>query len=134
MNGKYDDIMGLSRPVSPNRAQMSNYDRAAQFSPFSALTGYEEAVTEAGRLTDPREETSDNRSAELNRVLCEILEHLEDVPLVRVTRFLPDSTKAGGSYETGCFRIRKVDLYRRELWTEAGGRLPMDDIWEMEML
>ena len=117
MSGKYDDIIGLSRPVSPNRVKMSNYDRAAQFSPFAALTGYEEAVTEAARLTDLREETSDNRSAELNRVLREILEHLEEIPQVRVTRFLPDRTKAGGSYETGCFRIRKVDLYRRELWT-----------------
>lgn len=132
MSGQYDDIIHLSRPVSATRARMSAWDRAAQFSPYAALTGYEAAILETGRLTDHREECSDNRSAELDRVLHEIVEVLDSCPKIRIVLFVPDDTKAGGAYVTKICRVRKVDLYRRELWTVAGERIPMDDIWELE--
>ena len=134
MKGKYDDIISLSRPVSATRVKMSAWDRAAQFSPFAALTGYEAAVTEAGRLTDAREEASDSRSAELDQVLRSVLEVLEEGPRVRLIRFIPDKSKVGGRYTTQIHRIRKVDLHCREFYTEDGLRIPMDDIWEMELL
>lgn len=133
MSGKYDDILRLSRPVSPNRAKMSNRDRAAQFSPYAALTGYDAAIRETGRLTDDRMELSENRSGELDRSFHDLLEMMEDRPRVRITRFIADLSKAGGKYVTGIYRIRKMDLYSRELWTEEGERFSMDDIWEMEI-
>ena len=134
MSGKYDDIIRLSRPVSPNRPKMSSWDRAAQFSPYAALTGYDAAIRETGRLTDDWIEISDNRSGELNRSFSDLLEVLEDRPTVRITRFVADLSKAGGKYVTGLYRIRKADLYNRELWTDGGERIPMDDIWEMELI
>lgn len=134
MSGKYDDIMGLSRPVSPNRAKMANWDRAAQFSPYAALTGYDAAIRETGRLTDDWIEVSDNRNHELNRAITDLLEKLEAHPRVRITRFVADLSKAGGKYVTGLYRIRKADLYNRELWTDGGERIPMDDIWDMELI
>ena len=134
MSGKYDDIMHLSRPVSANRPRMSAIDRAAQFSPFAALTGYEEAIEETGRLTDSREERSDTRSMELDRKFHEMLEVLDAYPWVRITRFLSDPSKDGGAYVTSVHQIRKVDLHRREIWTNTGDRIPMDDVWELELM
>lgn len=134
MSGKYDDIIRLSRPVSPNRAKMSAWDRAAQFSPFAALTGYEDAIVETGRLTQAREEPSENRSAELDRAFHALLEALDSKPKVRVTIFLPDERKTGGAYKTRVCTVCKVDLHRREIWTQAGEQIPMDDIWEIELI
>lgn len=134
MSGKYDDIIHLPHHVSATRARMSDWDRAAQFSPFAALTGYEDAISETGRLTDAREELSDTRKEELNRGIHEIMEVLDTAPQVRVTRFIPDASKDGGSYVTETYRVCKIDLYRRELMTAAGERIPMDDIWSIEQV
>lgn len=134
MSGTYDDILHLPHPVSATRSRMSAWDRAAQFSPFAALTGYEDAIAETGRLTDAREETSESRSAELDLVLHEILEVLDTYPKVCVTRFIPDCAKEGGCYITRTYKMWKIDLYRRELLTTDGIRIPMDDIWELELL
>ena len=90
MSGKYDDIIHLSRPVSPIRAKMSQLDRAAQFSPYAALTGYDAAIRETGRLTEDWIEISDNRNGELDRAFHTLLEHLKDRPQVRITRFVAD--------------------------------------------
>lgn len=134
MTGKYDDIIHLSRPASPNRARMSQLDRAAQFSPFAALTGYEEAIEETGRLTDPRRELGEARYADLNRALHEVLEVLKTGPMVRMVRFLPDGTKTGGQYVSCQYRIRKIDLHHRIILTTEGETIPLDDLWELELL
>lgn len=131
MSGKYDDIIHLSRPVSATRARMSAIDRAAQFSPFAALTGYEDAIEETGRLTDERKEISEFRSQELDRRLQDILEVLDTCPRVTITRFLDDRSKEGGAYVTCEYRVRKVDLYLREMWTTEGEKIPIDDIWSL---
>lgn len=134
MNGKYDDMMHLPHPVSATRSRMSAWDRAAQFSPFAALTGYEDAIAETGRLTDAKEEISENRSMELDRSMHELLNVLDACPKVRITRFLADRYKDGGTYVTGYYRIRKIDQNRREIWTEEGDRICMDDIWELTLI
>lgn len=134
MSGKYDDIIHLPRPISTTRAKMSPVDRAAQFSPFAALTGYDDAILETGRLTEHREEISECRHAELNDVLQQLLDQLDSHPLVRITRFQSDRRKEGGAYITEVHRIRKIDPYHREIWTTEGFAIPMDDIWEMEQL
>lgn len=134
MSGNYEDIIGLPRHISGKRAPMSATDRAAQFAPFAALTGYEEAIGETARYTCCRMERSDTRRGELDQSLREIMEVLNTVPSVRVVYFVEDLTKDGGAYVTGIHRICKIDLIRRELITQEGDRIPLEDIWEMELL
>lgn len=134
MSGKYDDIIHLSRPVSTRHTPMSRYDRAAQFSPFAALTGYDAAILETARLTDARMEPSEHRRLVLDENIRLVMERLETQPELRITYFVPDLTKSGGSYVTEQHRIKKVDLYQRILLTAVGDVIPMDNIWELEIL
>ena len=87
---KYDDIINLNRPQYIDLPPMSMHDRAAQFSPFAALVGYEDAVEETARLTDARREMLEDEIAELNRQLAELTERLSERPKIRVTYFIPD--------------------------------------------
>ena len=97
MNTQYDDIIHLPHHVSKTRPQMSMLDRAAQFSPFAALTGYEDAIQETGRLTDERMELSDEDRELLDRKWHYLQEIISDRPEITVTYFVPDEKKAGGS-------------------------------------
>lgn len=108
MNG-YCDIIGLPHYVSAVRKQMPRHDRAAQFSPFAALTGYEDVIDETARLTDERLELSDERQTRINERLLFILENIHEKPEVRITYFVPDKRKSGGSYEVAAGRVRRVD-------------------------
>ena len=107
MSGKYDHIIGLPHHVSEKHPQMSNYDRAAQFSSFKALTGFEDEIDESARLTDCREELTEDELNELNQAFQELLERTSERPLVTVTYFQPDKRKDGGEYVnyTGHFRF-----------------------------
>ena len=99
MTGKYDDIIHLPHHVSATRPRMPMLDRAAQFSPFVALTGYEAAVRETARLTDQRVELDESAKAELDRKL-RLLLSLPGQPEASITYFRPDERKEGGAYET----------------------------------
>ncbi len=134
MSGKYDDIIGLPHHVSPRRARMSMTDRAAQFSPFAALTGYEALIDETARLTDERQELSEHRKMVLDEALTRILDRAGECPRVRLTRFRADLTKEGGTYLTQEVRIKKVDLYARTVTTTDGLTISMDDLWELEAI
>lgn len=98
MTEKYEDIINLPHHVSETRPQMSMLDRAAQFSPFAALSGYDDAVKEAGRLTDNRVELGDEGQDLLDRKLQYLQEIIADRPEISVTFFIPDEKKPGGSY------------------------------------
>ena len=93
MSGAYDDIIHLPHHVSQTRPRMSAADRAAQFSPFAALTGYGAAVTEAGRLTDQRIELTESEKETLNERLLLLREQLAEPPEVTITYFQPDEKK-----------------------------------------
>ena len=134
MSGKYDDIIHRDHHVSSTRARMPMQVRAAQFSPFAALTGYEEAIQETGRLTDARIEPSEDRTGDLNAVFRQLLEQLDRHPRIRVTYFQQDLFKFGGAYVTETHSVVKADLYARILLTENGEKIPMDDIWELEIV
>ncbi|MCR5587790.1 MAG: YolD-like family protein [Lachnospiraceae bacterium] len=111
----YEDIINLPHPTSKKHKSMSIHDRAAQFSPFAALSGYEEMVSEAGRLTKEKKELSDSEKAILDRkinLLKEII-NSKNTPEVTVTYFLPDPLKSGGSYETFTGKIKKIDDIKR---------------------
>ena len=132
MTDNYDDLLHLPHPTSKTHPRMSRLDRAAQFSPFAALTGYDDAVKETARLTDRRVELGDDELAALDERLRLVLAWENDPPLVSVTWFQPDQRKEGGSYVTTQGRIRKVDELKRILVMEDGGKIPVDDIVEMD--
>ena len=131
MNGKYDDIIHLSRPESPKRARMSMIDRGAQFSPFAALVGYDAAIAETARLTDFQLELTESAKQELNGKLRLLAESVREHPQVSVLWFLPDERKSGGSYVRTKGRVKKVDAYREMLVLE-GMEIPFGSIYELE--
>lgn len=128
MSGKYDDILNLPHHVSASRPHMPAADRAAQFAPFAALTGYDAAVRETARQTDARLELDECEKEALNDKLRVIDEHLENAPEVTVTYFRPDGRKAGGAYVTVSGAVRKIDGYARVVVLADGGRIPIDEI------
>ena len=131
---KYDDIINLPRPVSKKRSPMSNFDRAAQFSPFAALTGYDAVIAESGRLTDTQIELDEGGKALLDEKLQTIREHLEEHPAVKLTVFCPDSRKSGGAYEEITGQVKKIDLVARILVLISGDVIPIDRIYGIECL
>lgn len=127
----YDDIIDLPHHVSKKHPPMSPLNRAAQFSPFAALTGHGDAVRETERLTDPFVEPDEDRKEQLNRRLRLIREHLDQNPECEITYFRPDEKKEGGAYVTLRGRIEKIDEYRRQILFTDGQVLPIDQIFSI---
>ena len=130
---KYDDIIHLPHHASPTRPRMSIIDRAAQFSPFAALTGYDAAVKETARLTDERIELDESRQIILNEKLLMVAERMREHPVVTITYFLPDERKAGGSYVNVTDNVKKIDEYERMVIMAEGTRIPIEQIYEIEI-
>ena len=125
---KYDDIIDLPRPVSQRRSRMTNYDRAAQFSPFAALTGFDAAIEETARLTDRRIELDEGEKEQLNAVLREIREKLSEEPEISVTYFTYDERKTGGAYITLQGKVKKIDNYSSSLLLTDGTVIPIREM------
>lgn len=125
---KYDDIIHLPHHTSPCRAGMSMIDRAAQFSPFSALTGYEDVIEETGRLTDSATELTESSKQKLNESFQALAEHCAVRPPITVTYFAPDPWKTGGSYVTVTGRLKRVDAYDQVLRLTDDREIPMEAI------
>lgn len=128
---QYEDIIDLPRHVSPTRHPMSNRDRAAQFSPFAALTGYDSRVREAARLTDKKRELTEEEKQEIEQRL-QFLSSRGGNHMVEVTYFKPDQRKNGGSYETVTAEFKRVDLFELELVFKSGEKIPIRDIYAVE--
>ncbi len=128
----YEDIIELPHHVSLTRKRMSLEDRAAQFSPFAALTGYEAAVQETARLTEPETELTEDEKQLLDEKLRILAKQEERMPRVTVTYFLADSKKEGGSYEQIAERIKRIDGYERKLFFNDGTVLSMEQIRQIE--
>ena len=94
---RYDDIINLPHHVSLTRQRMSMHDRAAQFAPFAALVGYDDAVAETARLTETRPELDEQEQRAINERLAYIADHIHEHPEVRIKYFLPDKRKSGGA-------------------------------------
>ena len=122
----YDDIINLPHHVSATRPQMSMMDRAAQFSPFAALTGYDAAIKETGRLTDEKIEMDEEALNILNMKFQILARSLDDEPEVTFTYFKPDERKAGGAYLTASGVVKKIDAFERMIVMRNGTKIPMD--------
>ena len=125
MQNNYDDIIDLPHHVSATRPQMSMMDRAAQFSPFAALTGYDAAIKETARLTDQKIDLDDYEKEEIN-------DKIQDFEVV-ITYFQPDSRKAGGAYVDAVGIVKKIDEYDRVIILQDGKKIPIDDILDIDM-
>lgn len=132
MRNDYNDIINLPHHVSKTRPQMSMIDRAAQFSPFAALTGYDAAIKETGRLTDDKIELDDDALSDLNMRYQILIDKLDEQPDVAITYFKSDETKDGGSYLTITDKIKRIDVYERLITTMDGTKIPMNDVINLE--
>ena len=131
MTGPYDDILDLPHPTSKKHPRMSMYARAAQFAPFAALTGYGDAIKETARITDQQLELDENEKALLNEKLQLLRQHLPGKPKITITYFVPDTKKAGGSYQTITGFVKKLQEYERRLIMTDGTIIPIDAIIEL---
>ena len=131
--GNYDDIIHLPHPVSTKHARMARLDRAAQFSPFAALTGFDATIAETGRLTDESIELDESRKEVLNQRLRHIVSMIGRQPGVRITYFREDERKAGGAYVTVSGRVKKVDAYDHAIVLTDGTVIPMEAVRDLEV-
>ena len=128
----YEDIINLPHHVSSKRPQMPMLDRAAQFSPFAALTGYDDAIYETGRLTDEKNDLSEEEKEALDRKQQILIERLCDHPALTVTYFVPDEKKSGGAYVTKNGNLKKIDGFERWMMLTDGTKIPLDDVADIE--
>lgn len=129
---RYEDIINLQYRGTATHPRMPRIARAAQFAPFAALTGYEEAVKETARLTQERVELDESRKAALNEKLKLIVDQRDERPEVTITYFVPDERKTGGAYVNITGQIRSVDQYKHIVVMEDRTGISIEQIYEIE--
>ena len=132
MSNKYDEIANLPHHVSETRPQMPMSDRAAQFAPFAALTGYDSAIRETGRMTDERIELDEEALTALNLRYQLLMDALGKEPEVEITFFKPDERKSGGEYVTVIGAVKNIDDFERLITMQDGMKIPMDDVLSID--
>ena len=133
-NEKYKDIIGFPHHISPTRPRMPQSDRAAQFAPFAALTGYDSMVEETARLTDAEDGYNEENTALIDKKL-RILSELEaDHPYVEITYFVPDQRKSGGKYETIYGHIKMIDKIEGAIILKDKRRISFDKIRDIDSM
>ena len=132
INDRYEDIIDHPHYQSKKRPHMSLYNRAAQFAPFAALTGYDAAIKETARLTDGRIELGCDQADIINEKLNELNMHISEHPQAAITYFMPDPSKAGGSYIRVKGSIKKIDAVYAALLMDDGTAISINDISDIE--
>ena len=132
--GKYDDIIDLPHHVSTTHHRMSMLERAAQFQPFRALTGYEAALGETARLTEDRIELTEDEKALLDTKLQKLANQIAGHPLVTITFFQPDKKKTGGAYVCVTGQLKKIADYESALVLVGDTRISIDDIVDIQSI
>ena len=130
--GNYDDIINLPHHVSSTHHRMSMLERAAQFQPFRALVGYEDAVLEAARSTEDRVELTEDEKALIDAKLQKLADDIARQPLVTITFFQPDQKRAGGSYVTTTGQLKKIDDFEGVQILLGGERIVIEDILDIQ--
>ena len=130
MNEKYEKIINLKRPISVRHQPMTNHDRAAQFAPYSALSGYEDAVEETARLTDSKTDLDEYEKEKIGKTLSSLLSASPDTKVV-MTFFRKDKRKKGGAYITVTGEIGKIDEIKQEITLIGGIPISFDNILDI---
>lgn len=131
MTEDFSDIINLPHHQSRRHPQMSMKERAAQFAPFAALTGYGSAISEVARLTEEQVPIGDDDNDRLNRLVTHIADRISEQPSVTIVYFKPDSRKQGGSYETITGRLKRIDDYEQQLVMLDGTAIPFENIMDI---
>lgn len=131
---RYDDIINLPHHQSTERAHMSLHDRAAQFAPFAALSGHEEAIEETARLTDEKIILDESAIEKINEKLYKISQNLSEKWNVTITYFRPDALKKGGAYLTDVGSIKKIDEIEKIVIMDSGMKIKMEQIVGIEVV
>ena len=134
MSGKYDDIIALPHPEPRTHPRMSLHDRAAQFSPFAALTGHSAAIAETGRLTDSRITLDESEMTRVDTELQHLQELLPSRPTASITYFVPDERKNGGSYRTVTGEVKRIDVVNGVIQTADRQLIPIADVFSIEII
>lgn len=129
----YEDMLELPHPVSKMHPQMPRRDRAAQFAPFAALTGYEEAVREAARITEEKMILDEDSKVQLDWKLRCLQEKVKEQPIITVTYFMKDERKKGGKYVTVTGVLKKIDSYTYQFVLENGEEIPVEDVVSLDI-
>lgn len=129
----YEDMLELPHPVSKMHPQMPRRDRAAQFAPFAALTGYEEAVREAARITEEKMILDEDSKVQLDWKLRCLQEKVKEQPIITVTYFMKDERKKGGKYVTVIGVLKKIDSYTHQFVLENGEEIPVEDVVSLDI-
>ena len=125
---RYDDMIGLGHPISRTHPPMARGKRAAQFAAFDALSGFGEAIFEAGRETEEKKELSEDMIDMIDAKLAVIEQHIKEQPSISVTYFLPDDKKAGGRYVTVSGNVEKLDGMKCAIIMTNGTKIPIGDV------
>ena len=131
MISRYDDIINLPHHVSPTRPRMSMHDRAAQFAPFAALVGYDDAVAETARLTESRPELDEQEQRAINECLAYIADHIHEQPEVRIKYFMPDDRKSGGAIVEVLGVVKKISATDGTIVMAEGCIIPIADVMDI---
>ena len=127
----YEDIINLPHHTSKNHKSMSIQNRAAQFSPFSALTGYEAAIKETERITEEKKILEEDVKEAINENLIYINHHIKENITCEITYFKKDKTKSGGNYKTIIDIIKKIDTINKYITTKNNKKIPIEDIYQI---
>ncbi len=133
MSGKYDDIINLPHPTSKKHPRMSRQNRAAQFSPFAALTGYHEAILETERITENKRELSEEAANELNHKISFLQQEKTRMKKIKVIYFEEDNAKDGGTYITKEDYFKRIKTNEGILVLASGMQIPLNDIFKIEI-
>lgn len=133
MSGKYDDIINLPHPTSKKHPRMSRQNRAAQFSPFAALTGYHEAILETERITENKRELSEEAANELNHKISFLQQEKTGMKKIKVIYFKEDNAKDGGTYITKEDYFKRIKTNEGVLVLASGMQIPLNDIFKIEI-
>ena len=128
----YDDMINMPCPTSPRHPRMPKADRAAQFAPFAALTGYDAAIDETGRLPDQKIDISEDMREKLDLKQNFLADIIDEQPEISVTYFVPDKKKSGGSYVTVNGRLKQIDEYEQLIILTDGKKIPIQEVYSIE--
>ena len=128
----YDDMINMPCPTSSRHPRMPRADRAAQFAPFAALTGYDAAIDETGRLTDQKIDISEDMREKLDLKQNFLADIIDEQPEISVTYFIPDKKKSGGAYVTANGRLKQIDEYEQLIILTDGKKIPIQEVYSIE--